>query len=88
MTSLLSCASAPRGIGSTRLSANRITSRLIRVRAANPSIAPTLDLTDTAYAALSEIQGVFLVSSQEEVKITDMWRDEQQCVVVLGRSMG
>lgn len=41
-----------------------------------------------SYQALNDAGGVYLVSSQEEVRVGDLWRPDQRCVFALGRSMG
>jgi hypothetical protein len=48
------------------------------------------DIRHTAYDALAAAQGVYLVSSQTEVTLTDLWSAEQgqRAVIALGRSMG
>ena len=43
---------------------------------------------DDAYSSLDSVHGVYLVSSQEEVRLTDLWASDEVCVLALGRSMG
>jgi hypothetical protein len=64
-----------------------LTVRAFAFDTANPSTSPA-DIADTAYPALKAVSGVSLVSSQQNVVITDMWQPNQPCVVALGRSMG
>ena len=59
----------------------------LAVRAfSNPSTSP--DIADTAYPDLKALNGVYLVSAQQEVTVTDLWGPDQICVFALGRSMG
>jgi hypothetical protein len=66
---------------------SNLTVRAFTFDTANPSTSPA-DIADTAFPALKAVTGVSLVSSQQKIKITDLWQPNQPCVFALGRSMG
>jgi len=66
---------------------SKLTVRAFTFDSSNPSISPA-DIADSAYPALKAVSGVSLVSSQQNVTITDLWQPNQPCVLALGRSMG
>ena len=57
-------------------------------RAALQSSQPQVKDLEGAYDSLSNVDGVYLVSSQSEVAPAALWARDERCVLVLGRSMG
>jgi hypothetical protein len=75
-------------VNTTRRSRNsKLTVRAFTFDSSNPSTSPA-DIAESAYPALQAVSGVSLVSSQQNVTITDLWQPNQPCVLALGRSMG
>ena len=55
---------------------------------ASASSNATIDVSGISYDDLTNVKGVYLVSTQQEVAVDSLWRPDQRCVLALGRSMG
>lgn len=48
----------------------------------------TVQLGRDTYERLTSAQPIYLVSTQEQVKVTDLWGENETVVLAFGRSMG